>query len=54
MQHSSSQAVHDNVESHIYYTYVGKKSMERGIRESHATVQCDKMVELLGVCSSCV
>ena len=50
MQHSGSQAVHDDVESHIYHKYEGKKSMERGIRESHATVQCHKMVELLGVC----
>ena len=28
--------------------------MERVIRESHATVQCDKLVELLRVCESCV
>ena len=47
MQHSSSQAIHDDVESHIYYKYEGKKSMERVIRESHATLQC---VELLEVC----
>ena len=50
MQHSCSQAVHDDLESQIYYKYEGKKSTERGIRESHATLQCDKMVKLLGVC----
>ena len=49
-QHSSSQAVHDEVESHIYYKYEGKKTMEIDIQESHTMVQCDKMVELLGVC----
>ena len=34
----------------IFTTSMKGKSMERGTRESHATVQCDKMVELLGVC----
>ena len=33
-----------------YYKYEGKKRTERGIRESHDTVQCDEMAELLGVC----